>query len=146
MTERFSFDTKKEFLDKLEELVKSGVSKKKIDTYTPYPVHEAEEMLDDTQSPVRFFTGAGAIAGCIAGFAFTIYTVLSWPLVTGGKEIVSVTAFIIIAYELTILFGGLTAFAGFMFLSRLPVFKNVFSPEVEFSPKFEIVIKREGPK
>ena len=79
--------------------------------------------------------------GCAAGFAFTIYTVLSWPLITGGKQIVSVNAFIVIAYELMILFGGLAAFAGFLFLSRMPVFKNVFSDEVEFSRRFEIVVE-----
>jgi hypothetical protein len=144
--ERFSFYTKEEFLAKLEGLIESGVPKENINTFTPYPVHETEHLLDDSPSPVRFFTGMGAIAGFVAGFAFTIYTVLSWPLITGGKEIVSVVAFIIIAYELTILFGGLTAFAGFLFLARLPVFTNVLSSDAEFSRKFEIVIEPEGRK
>lgn len=142
MIDRYSFDTRQEFLGKLEELVESGVPKKNINTFTPYPVHQAEELLDNSQSPVRFFTGAGAVTGCIAGFAFTIYTVLSWPLVTGGKEVVSINAFIVIAYELMILFGGLTAFAGFLFLARLPVFKNVLSDETEFSRQFEITVER----
>lgn len=142
MIDRYSFDTREEFLGKLEELVESGVPKKNINTFTPYPVHQAEELLDNSQSPVRFFTGAGAVTGCIAGFAFTIYTVLSWPLVTGGKEVVSINAFIVIAYELMILFGGLTAFAGFLFLARLPVFKNVLSDETEFSRQFEITVER----
>jgi hypothetical protein len=143
MTERFSFDTKEAFLAKLEELVRSGVPKRRINTFTPYAVHEAEELLDRSQSPVRFFTGGGAIAGCIFGFAFTIYTVLSWPLVTGGKEVVSINAFIVIAYELTILFGGLAAFSGFLLLTRLPAFKNILSDSVEFGRRFEIVVERE---
>jgi hypothetical protein len=142
VTERYSFDTKDAFLEKLDELVRSGVPRGSIDTFTPYPVHEAEELLDRSESPVRFFTGAGAVAGCVAGFAFTIYTVLSWPLVTGGKEIVSVNAFIVIAYELMILVGGLSAFAGFLFLTRLPVFRNILSDSVEFSRKFEITVER----
>jgi hypothetical protein len=140
--DRYSFDTREEFLAKLEELVESGVPKKNINTFTPYAVHQAEELLDHSQSPVRFFTGAGAVTGCIAGFAFTIYTVLSWPLVTGGKEVVSVNAFIVIAYELMILFGGLTAFAGFLYLARLPVFKNILSDKTEFSRRFEITVER----
>lgn len=146
MMDRYSYDTREEFLGKLRELVDSGVPKRTIDTFTPYPVHEAEELLDHSQSPVRFFTGVGAIAGGIAGFAFTIYTVLSWPLVTGGKEIVSVNAFIVIAYELMILFGGLTAFVGFLHLSRLPVFKNILSDEKEFSRRFDITVERGGGK
>jgi len=142
MTDRYSFDTKDEFLEKLHELLGGGVPRESIDTFTPYPVHEAQELLDHGESPVRFFTGGGAVAGCVAGFAFTIYTVLSWPLVTGGKGIVSVNAFIVIAYELMILFGGLTAFAGFLFLTRLPVFKNILSDRAEFSRKFEITVER----
>jgi len=144
--DRFAYDTREEFLGKLKELVDSGVPKRNINTFTPYPVHEAEELLDDSQSPVRFFTGAGAVTGCIAGFAFTIYTVMSWPLVTGGKEVVSVNAFIVIAYELTILVGGLAAFVGFLHLSRLPVFKNVLSDRTEFSRRFEITVERGGGK
>jgi len=144
--DRYAYDTREEFLGKLKELVESGVPKRSINTFTPYAVHEAEELLDHSQSPVRFFTGAGAVTGCIAGFAFTIYTVMSWPLVTGGKEVVSVNAFIVIAYELTILFGGLTAFVGFLHLSRLPVFKNVLSDRAEFSRKFEIAVDRGGRK
>jgi len=140
--DRYSFDAKGAFLDKLDELVKSGVPRKSINTFTPYPVHETEELLDRSQSAVRFFTGVGAVAGCVAGFAFTIYTVLSWPLITGGKEIVSVNAFIVIAYELMILVGGLAAFAGFLFLTRLPVFRNVLSDTAEFSREFEITVER----
>jgi hypothetical protein len=142
VTERYSFDTKDAFIEKLDELVKSGVPRGKIDTFTPYPVQEAESLLDRRESPVRFFTGAGAVVGCVAGFAFTIYTVLSWPLVTVGKPLVSVNAFIVIAYELMILFGGLSAFAGFLLLTRLPVFKNIRSDGVEFSRQFEITVER----
>jgi hypothetical protein len=48
--------------------------------------------------------------------------VLSWPIPVGGKPIVSLSAFVIIAFELTILFGALATFAGFLFASRLPRF------------------------
>jgi hypothetical protein len=142
VTERYSFDSKEAFVEKLSELVENGVPKKRINTYTPYHVHEAEELLDHGQSPVRFFTGLGAVTGCLAGFAFTIYTVKSWPLITGGKEVVSIPTFIIIAYELMILFGGLAAFAGFLYLSRLPAITAIVSDETEFSGKFEITVER----
>ncbi len=144
MIERYSFDTREEFLEKLEELVRSGTPKQRINTFTPYPVERAEELLDASPSAVRFWTGAGALAGCGAGFAFTIYTVLSWPIITGGKAIVSIPAFVIIAYELTILFGGVIAFAGFLFLTRMPSVRNVVTDSEEFSPKFEITVDHGG--
>ncbi len=139
---RYVFDGKRAFLDRLEELVKSGVPKKKIKTYTPYPVHEMEHLLDDSQSPVRYFTAMGAVSGLVAGFAFTIFTVLDWPspMITGGKPYVSVPAFLIIAYEMTILFGCLTAFVGFLYLARVPVFQNLFAGKEEFTKRFEIEV------
>jgi hypothetical protein len=141
--ERYEFDDKQEFVKRLEELVSSGVPKRKINTYTPYHVHEAEELLDTTQSAVRFFTGAGAVSGLVTGFAFTIYTVIEWPLITGGKPLISIPAFLIIGYELTILFGCLIAFVGFLALARMPVIANVFSSKDEFGRKFVIEVGKE---
>jgi len=36
----------------------------------------------------------------------------------------------------------LTAFAGFLYLARLPVFKNILSDKTEFSRCFEIAVER----
>ncbi|MFQ5510452.1 MAG: DUF3341 domain-containing protein [Candidatus Krumholzibacteriia bacterium] len=139
---RYVFDKKEPFLKKLEELVKSGIPKRKITTFTPYPVHETEHLLDESQSPVRFFTAFGGLSGLVAGFAFTIFTVFDWPtpMITGGKPYVSIPAFLIIAYELTILFGCLTAFVGFLYLARVPVIQNLFESKAEFSRQFEIEV------
>jgi len=138
--ERFEYDDKHEFIAKLEEIVKSGVSKRSIHTFTPYHVHETEELLDESQSGVRFFAGSGALTGLATGFAFTILTVLDWPMITGGKPLISIPAFLVIGYELTILFGCLTAFFGFLALARLPVLAGIPKADVEVSQKFVIEI------
>lgn len=142
--ERYEFDDRHEFVNKLEEIVGSGVPKDTINTFTPYHVHETEHLLDDSQSNVRFFAGTGAVTGLAAGFAFTIYTVLSWPLYTGGKPLISIPAFLVIGYELTILIGVLTAFVGFLALARLPVISHIFSLKKEFSQKFVIEVGGEA--
>jgi hypothetical protein len=142
--ERYEFDDRHEFVKKLEEIVGNGVPKNTINTFTPYHVHETEHLLDDSQSNVRFFAGTGAVTGLAAGFAFTIYTVLSWPLYTGGKPLISIPAFLVIGYELTILIGVLTAFVGFLALARLPVVSHLFSPKKEFSQKFVIEVGGEA--
>ena len=140
--ERFVFDEKKEFLEKLSELVESGVPKRKINTLTPYPVHEAEHLLDPSPSPIRLFTVVGSLTGIVAGYWFTSYTALSWPMITGGKPFISIPAFTVIAYEMTILFGVLATFAGFLFLSRSPAIRSIVSSKEEFSEKFEIEVDR----
>jgi molybdopterin-containing oxidoreductase family membrane subunit len=46
--------------------------------------------------------------------------VLDWPIITGGKAIVSLPPFVVIAFELTILFAALMTVAGFLLSSGLP--------------------------
>jgi len=45
---------------------------------------------------------------------------MDWPLVTGGKPIISLPAWVIIAFELTILFGALSTVIGLFINARLP--------------------------
>ncbi len=142
--ERYAFSDKHEFLAKLDELVSSGIPKRTINTRTPYHMQEVEELLDHSQSSVRFFTAIGALSGLIAGFAFTIFTVLDWSLITGGKPLISIPPFLIISYELTILFGCLTAFVGFLHLARMPRVADIVSRKEEFSQKFEIIVGSEA--
>ena len=145
MSNKYVFEEKEKFLHKLEEVVKSGVSAEDIEIYTPYPVHEAEEVLKLKTSPLRFFTLLGALSGLIFGFLFTIGTSIDWPLIRGGKPIVAIPAFIIVAFELTVLFGGVISFIGFLILSRLPDVKRIIDPE-EYGNQFIIQIAKEGRK
>ncbi|MDX1675851.1 MAG: quinol:electron acceptor oxidoreductase subunit ActD, partial [Longimicrobiales bacterium] len=57
--------------------------------------------------------------GAAAGFALAIWTSLDWPLITGGKPIVSLPAFVVIAFEMTILFGALSTVLGLFINARL---------------------------
>jgi hypothetical protein len=136
--QRFVFDNETDFSRKLAELVSGGVAREKIRTVTPYPVHEAEEILSVKGSPVRYFALVGALTGLSAGFAFTIYTVKAWPLMSGGKPIVSIPAFLIIAFALTILFGALFSFFGFLVTARLPGAGRIVSTD-DCTNEFEIL-------
>ena len=84
-----------------------------------------------THSPVRVFTLVGGLTGAATGFAFTAWTSMDWPLVTGGKPILSMPAYVVIAFELTILFGALATVIGLFINSRLPN----FSPMVAYHPE-----------
>lgn len=93
----------------------------RIDAFSPAPDHTLEQLLGARRvSPVRSFTLLGALLGCAAGFALPIYTVSAWPLVTGGKPLISIPPFVVIAFELTILFGAIFGMLGFLLLARLP--------------------------
>jgi hypothetical protein len=88
--------------------------------YAPTFDHGIDAALGPGKSPVRVFTLIGGLIGCVLGFAFPIYTVLEWPLITGGKAIISIPPFVVIAFELTILFGALMTVVGFLLSSGLP--------------------------
>jgi hypothetical protein len=91
-----------------------------ITAYSPMPSHDIEHALHLGESPVRIFTIVGGLTGTATGFALATWTSLDWPLVTGGKPIISLPAFVIIAFELTILFGALSTIAGLFINMRLP--------------------------
>jgi ActD protein len=94
-----------------------------IATYSPVPLDDFEEALTGhglPRSPVRLFTLVGALTGTASGFALTIWTALKWNLITGGKPVVSIPPFVPIAYELTILLGGLCTVLGLFVTARLP--------------------------
>ena len=140
MADRMVFDDREQFLEALRRLVREGVPGERIRVITPFGVPEVEEILPGKRSKVRFFALVGAAGGTVTGLAFTILTALSWPLVIGGKPVVSLPPFIIIAFALTILFGALSTFAGFLLLSRLPSLRGIRSEE-EYGNAFVILVE-----
>lgn len=105
-------------VEAIENLRAAGM--RRIITFSPMPSHELEHALHPPQSPVRMFTLIGGLTGAATGFALPTWTSLDWPLVTGGKPIISIPPMVVIAFELTILFGALSTIAGLFINARLP--------------------------
>ncbi len=104
--------------------------------YSPVPVEEIEAVLEENRpvSPVRLFTLIGGLTGIITGFGLTIWSALKWGLVTGGKPVVSIPPFVIIAFELGILLGGLSTLLAILVLGKLPALRR--SPT--YDPRFTV--------
>lgn len=136
---RLLFDGREEFLARLRALVAEGTPPAAISVRMPYEVPEVEEILGHRPGPLRFFPLVGAVGGFGSGLALTVYSVVSWPLIVGGKPIVSLPPFLLIGYLLTILFGSLATFAGFLLLARLPSPRGL-ADGGEFSERFAIEI------
>jgi len=122
----------------LRELKSKGYAN--ITVYSPTPQHELDDVLDHGISPVRVFTLVGGLTGCAFGFFYAIATSVDWPLITGGKPIVSLPPFIVIGFECTILFGALATVAGMFLNARLPKLRQAAGYDPRFSDdKFGIV-------
>ena len=118
-------------VDAIEDLRGAGFEGVRV--YTPYPDHHIEDALGYGQSPVRVYTLVGGLTGAATGFAFTTWTSMDWPLVTGGKPIVSIPAYVVIAFELTILFGALATVIGLFINARIPKTRPMVIYDPEFS-------------
>lgn len=140
--EKLVYQSEHDFVHKLEELIKSGVKPENIETRTPHPVHHAEEILTMKPSRVRLFTLAGGLAGIATGYLFTSLTSLDWTLYVGNKPLVGIPPYTVIAFELMVLFGGLSGFLGLMIESRMPAVRTIISDDV-FSDQFEIYLKKD---
>ena len=95
-----------------------------LTVYTAAPNHEIEDALDQPVSWVRLFTLIGGLTGCTAGFAMTIWMSRDWPLLVGGKPIAAIPPYVVIAFELTILYGALSTVAGMLILSLMKSLKG----------------------
>ena len=100
--------------------------------YSPIPRHELEEALGQPTSPVRVFTLIGGMAGCAIGAWITLWMSYDWPLVVGGKPIGSVPPYVVIMFEMMVLFAGIATLLGLVILGRLPRFR----PSAWFDPRF----------
>lgn len=90
-----------------------------VETLSPTGDHALLATVPRPASPVRLFTLLGAAAGCAAGIALPVYTMQAWPLIVGGKPLVSIPPIVIIAFELSMLGAALGGLVGFLALSGL---------------------------
>jgi hypothetical protein len=82
--------------------------------YTPVPNVEIARAVGHRASPVRLWTLIGGLTGCASGFALTLWMSYDWPIIVGGKPIGSVIPYVVIAFELTILFGASATILGLL--------------------------------
>lgn len=101
-----------------------------LDLISPIPLHGAEQSLGEKRSVIKRFTFFGAILGGLGGFTLAAGTAVLYLHPTGGRPIITFPPFLIITYELTILFGILATVIGFLISARLPVIRErVYVPE-----------------
>ena len=106
-----------------------------VEVYSPVPSHEIEHALGKGPSRVRLWTLIGGLTGVMTGYLMTIWMSYDWPLVVGGKPFASIPAYTIIAFELTILFGGVLTVLGLLAhgllrtARRHPAYRPAFSSD-----------------
>ena len=94
---------------------------RKIDAFTPFPVHGLAEAIRFKDNRVQLLVLAGGIAGAVTGFGLQYWVnLVAYPLNAGGKPLLSWPAFIPVTFEMTILVAALSAVLGMFALNGLP--------------------------
>jgi hypothetical protein len=113
------FTTPTELVRATEKAQQAGF--RRMECYTPYPVEEAAVALRFHKTSVPLVCLMGGIMGMVTAFLMeTWITVWSYPMNIAGRPLFSWPAFIVPAYEWTILFAGLSAAFGMLALNGLP--------------------------
>lgn len=93
----------------------------KVDAYTPFPIHELDDALRLPRTKLPWLVFAGGIIGMLGGFALQYWaSAMEYPMNVGGRPYASWPAFVVPAYEMTILFASITAVVGMIWLNGLP--------------------------
>ena len=106
---------------------------KKTDAFAPFAVHGIEKALGIKPTVLPWIVfGCGAV-GTIVGLTMQIWmNSIDYPYIISGKPMISLPAFIPVAYELTILFAAFGAFFGMWALNGLPKFSNPIFTDPRF--------------
>jgi len=93
-----------------------------VEAYSPFAIEEVNEALGLHHNRLPFIVLCGGILGGLCGYLMQYYlAVVDFPINVGGRPLHSWPLFIIITYELTILFAAFGAVLGLLGLCGLPM-------------------------
>lgn len=117
-----SFDSAETLLEATRRARKAGY--RQMDAYTPLPIEGLPELLgcgEREQAKVSWLALAGGIFGGSCAYALQYAsTTLGWFFLSGGKPANSWVDFIIVTFEMTVLFAVFGAVFGMLWLNGFP--------------------------
>jgi hypothetical protein len=94
---------------------------RKMDGYTPFPVHGLDTAIGRRRSKLPMLVLGGGLAGAIGGLGMMWFSaVIHYPINVAGRPYFSWPMFIPIMFETTVLLASLTAVFAMLGLNNLP--------------------------
>jgi Alternative complex III, ActD subunit len=113
------FDKPHDLVECVHQARKRGY--RKMDGFSPFPVEHLAEELGSPGTKMPAIALAGGLTGGIGGYVMQYFSaVADYPINVGGRPFNSWPSFVIVTFELTILFAGLFTVFGMLALNGLP--------------------------
>jgi hypothetical protein len=112
------FDTPEALTEAVKRLRSVGF--RRIEAYTPFPVEDVTEALKFRDRRIPLLTLGGGILGIVLALAMQYGVNFDYPIEVGGRPLYAFPAFLVVTFELMILFSVLAAVGGMLLLNRLP--------------------------
>jgi hypothetical protein len=136
------FDRPERLIDGVRQAQAAGFTG--IDAYSPFPIAGLADALGFRDQRVPWLTFFGGLCGAAVGYGMQAYTNLDFPIAVGGRPLIATPAFMLITFELAVLFAVLFSIGGMLALNHLPRLHHpVFDVEtfhLASSGKFFLVI------
>jgi hypothetical protein len=143
--------------DRPETLVAAGrrlhhdLGYKKLDAYSPFPIHGIDDAIGVPGSKLGYVVFACGLFGLLNAIFMIWYTsAVDYPLVIGGKPLFAWEFSVPVMFELTVLLSAFGAVIGMLFVNGLPRF---YHPTFNYSKfrgvtddKFLLVVEASDPK
>ena len=95
---------------------------RKFEAYSPFPIEELSEAMHLPKNKLPLIVLLGGIVGGLTGYLLQYWiTVWYFPINVGGRPLHSWPLYIVITFEMTVLFASLGAFLGTLALCGLPM-------------------------
>ena len=144
-----------EFAESNQILEAAGLAReagyKRMDAYTPFPVHGLAEAIGFKDIWVPWIIFASGLAGACIGFGLQAYTtVVDNPWIVGGRPLLSWPSYVPVTFETTVLLAAFGAVFGMFALNGLPrPYHSIFNaPNFERATRdrFFLCIEADDPK
>jgi hypothetical protein len=124
---------------------------RKMDAYTPFPVHGMEDALGLKRSRLPLLILLGGLFGGLAGYGLQYWaSVINYPYNIAGRPLHSWPMFMPVTFETTVLFAAFAAVFGMLAVNGLPQpYHPVFNvPGFELASRnhFYLCIESSDPK